>query len=93
MASSEGHIHWSGTADETVNYLGQELQLTSEISNKLVTKIDPVGTIRIRLSGSVTIGLALPTDGWQNVPDTLPVLQVRVDGHHQVGYIRIRLAV
>lgn len=92
MPSNEGHVHWDGTADSTVNYLGQELQLTAEVSNVVIVKADPVGTIRIRLSGSSLTGLALPTDGWQAIPGTSPVLEARQDGHYATGYIRIRQA-
>jgi hypothetical protein len=92
MPSNEGHIHWGGSSDETVNYLGQELQLTSEVSNMSVVGSDPIGTVRIRLSGSVVTGLSLPSDGWQAVPGTSPVLEARMDGHYPVGYIRIRQA-
>jgi hypothetical protein len=97
MASNEGHIHWSGSADETVTYLDQELQMTSEVSNAQIEPEDPIGTVRIRLNGSVETGLALPNSTasapvWSAVPDTLPILEVRVDGHYPVGYIRIRQA-
>ena len=90
MASNEGHIHWSGLPTETVNYLGQELQLTSEVSNATTVKTDPIGTIRIRLVGSLQTGLALPTEGWETIPDTSPLLEARMDGHYPTGYIRIR---
>lgn len=92
MASNEGHIHWAGSSDETVNYLGQELRLTSAVSNMISAGEggDPTGTIRIRLNGSSLTGLALPTDGWEPIPDTAPVLEARVDGHYPIGYIRIR---
>lgn len=92
MPSNEGHIHWDGSADSTVNYLSQELQLTAEVSNMTTTNTDPIGTIRIRLSGFGGTGLALPTESWQSVPGTSPVLQARVDGHYPAGYIRIRQA-
>lgn len=92
MASSEGHIHWSGLPDDTIGFLGQELQLTSEVSNMTTVKVDPAGTVRIRAAGSVLTGLALPTDGWEPVPGTAPVLEARADGHYMVGYIRLRLA-
>lgn len=94
MPSSEGHVHWDGSADSTVNYLGQELQLTSEVGNMTVSTVlvDPIGTVRIRLSGSVVTGLALPSDGWEAVPGTAPVLEARQDGRYPVGYIRIRQA-
>jgi hypothetical protein len=92
MPSNEGHVHWDGSADSTVNYLGQELQLTSEVGNMAVVGVDPIGTVRIRLSGSVVTGLALPSDGWEAVPGTAPVLEARQDGHYPVGYIRIRQA-
>jgi hypothetical protein len=93
MPSDEGHIHWDGSADSTVNYLGQELQLTAERSNVAnATMVDPPGTIRIRLSGFGGTGLALPTDGWETVPGTAPALEARMDGHYAVGYIRVRQA-
>lgn len=92
MPSNEGHVHWSGLAEETISFLDQQLQLTSEISNISTVKLDPAGTIRIRLAGSGLTGLSLPTDGWQAVPGTNPVLEVRADGHYPIGYIRLRLA-
>ncbi len=92
MPSNEGHIHFSGSADETVNYLGQELQLTSEVSNMVTVKQDPIGTIRIRLNGSALTGLALPTDGWQTIPGTSPILEARMDGHYPQGFVRVRQA-
>lgn len=94
MPSNEGHIHWDGSADSTVNYLGQELQLLAEVGNKIgdVVAADPIGTIRIRLSGSAVTGLALPSDGWQPVPSTAPLLEARQDGHYPTSYIRVRQA-
>lgn len=92
MASDEGHIHWSGLGSETVNYLGQELQLTSERSNAATIKSDPIGMVRIRLDGHAEAGAALPSDGWQPVPGTAPTLEARADAHYPIGYIRIRQA-
>ncbi len=93
MPSNEGHIHWDGSANSTVNFLGQELQLTAEVSNMAnKTNVDPIGTIRIRLSGSSLTGLALPSDGWRVIPDTAPALEARQDGHYPMSYIRIRQA-
>lgn len=92
MPSNEGHIHWDGSADSTVNYLGQELRLTAQVSNATVVEVDPIGTIRIGLDGSVLAGLALPSDGWATIPGTSPVLEARMEGHCPTGYIRIRLA-
>jgi hypothetical protein len=92
MASNEGHIHWSGLGDETVNFLEQELQLTSEVSNVTTVKADPVGAVRIRAQGSSQAGLALPTEGWEVIPGTNPVLEARADGNYMIGYIRLRLA-
>jgi len=94
MASNEGHVHWSGVADETINYLGQDLQLTSNVSNVKPVSVspgdDPIGTIRIRALGSVETGLALPSDGWELIPGTSPALEARVDANYAIGYIRIR---
>jgi hypothetical protein len=95
MASNEGHIHWSRLADETVNYLGQELRLTSDVSNMAQTNVqavddDPIGIIRIRLDGSGVVGLALPTEGWEAIPGTDPVLEARVDANYPSDYIRVR---
>jgi hypothetical protein len=92
MPSDEGHIHWTGAADENVNFLGQELQLTSEVSNAVTVKADPIGTIRIRARESALTGLPLPTEGWEVVPGTDPVIEARMDGHYPIGYIRLRLA-
>lgn len=92
MPSNEGHIHWDGSADSTINYLGQELQLTAEVSNMVTVKTDPIGTVRIKLSGFGGTGLGLPSDGWESVPGTSPVLEARVDGNYAIGYIRIRQA-
>lgn len=93
MPSNEGHIHWGGSANETVNYLGQELQMTAEVSNANQSFVDPIGTVRIRLNGFGGTGLALPTDGWETIPGTSPVLEARVDGHYPLGYVRVRAAV
>lgn len=92
MPSNEGHVHWDGSADATVNYLTQELQLTAEVSNMATTNVDPIGTIRIRLLGFVGTGLALPSDSWQAIPGTSPTLQARMDAIYPPGYIRIRQA-
>lgn len=93
MPSNEGHIHWPGSKDDTVAYLNQELQMTSEVSNLANAPLtDPIGTIRIRLAGSVQTGLALPTNDWQPIPDTSPILEARVDAYYPTGYIRIRQA-
>jgi hypothetical protein len=95
MASNEGHIHWSGVPDETINYLGQDLQLTSNVSNMKSTAAgpgdDPIGLIRIRALGFGGTGLALPTDdGWELIPGTSPALEARVDANYAIGYIRVR---
>jgi hypothetical protein len=92
VPSNEGHVHWDGTADSTVGFLGQELRLTAEVSNTAVVNADPVGTVRIRLDGTSPPGLALPSDSWEPIPGTAPVLEARVDGHYPTGYIRIRQA-
>jgi hypothetical protein len=95
VPSEEGHIHWTGSADDTVTYLGQELQMTSELSNMATTAVakqDPIGSIRLRVNGSSLTGLRIPTDGWEDVPGSDPVLQARADGYYPIGYIRIRLA-
>ena len=93
MASDEGHIHFSGGPSETINYLGQELELTSERTNMASTAtVDPIGTIRIRLLGFANPGLMIPPESWQAIPGTAPVLQARADGHYPMGYIRVRLA-
>jgi len=93
MTSDEGHIHWDGTADSTVTYLDQELQLTSEVTNLDTPKTDPIGTIRIRLNGHVGQGLALDSSEWEPIPGTSPVLEAVLDDYCMVGHIRIRLAV
>ena len=91
MASNEGHIHWDGTPLSTVNYLGQELELTSERTNMSTATTDPIGTIRIRRLGHANPGLPIPTDSWQAIPGTTaPVLEARGDGHYPIGYIRVR---
>ena len=92
MPSNEGHIHWTGAPSETVNFLDQELQMTSEATNMLAVKVDPIGAVRIRAMGHPSSGLFLPTDGWQAVPGSSPTLEARMDGHYPIGYIRLRLA-
>lgn len=91
MASNEGHIHWTGVASDTVSYLSQELQLTSERSN-LANQVnsDPIGTVRIRAVGFGGTGLALPTEGWQVIPGTSPILEARVDAFYPADLVRIR---
>lgn len=92
MASNESHIHWSGSSDETVNYLGQELRMQiNENAN------DPIGALHIHADGFVGEPLFLPNSTasspvWSTVPGTTPVLQARQDGHYPMGYIRIRQA-
>jgi hypothetical protein len=97
MASNEGHIHWTGTPNETVTFLNQEIQMTSERTNMSTTLVDPVGTVRIKASGFANPGVALPNSSaseptWTTIPGTSPALEVRVDGHYPMGYIRIRQA-
>ena len=92
MPSNEGHIHWDGSADSTVNYLSQELQLTAEVTNVTTVNADPIGTVRIRLEGFSGTGLAMPTEGWQAIPGTSPGLEARMDPHYPVGFIRVRQA-
>ena len=92
MASgNEGLIYWDGSANSTANYLGQELQLTAEVSNAVIIHTDPIGTIRLRANGSVLTGLAIPTNGWEAIPDTSPPMQARADAQTPVGPIRVRL--
>lgn len=92
MPSDEGHFHWDGSPSSTVNVLNQELLLTAEVSNIVTVGSDPRGTIKIRQQGFVGTPLNLPTDGWQTIPGTSPVIEARVDGHYAIGYIRIRHA-
>jgi hypothetical protein len=91
MAIEETHIHWGGEARSTVTVAGQELELTSEVSNLAATaRADPIGTIRVRSNGSAVVGLAIPTDDWEDIPDTDPVLQANAGSCCAHGYIRIR---
>jgi hypothetical protein len=93
MPSNEGHIHWPGGPSDEVTYLNQSLTIAAVVSNMAtIVNADPIGTLRIKLTGSSLTGLALPTDGWQAIPDTSPVLEARVDGYYPEGYIRIRQA-
>lgn len=92
MPSDEGHVHWTGSPADEVSYLEQSLTITAEVSNMTTVKSDPIGTLRIKAAGFGPQGLALPSDGWQPIPGTSPVLEARVDGHYPMGYIRIRLA-
>lgn len=92
MASDEGHIHWSGSNDETVNYLGQELRMQVNENPE-----DPIGAIHIHADGFAGTPLFLPNSTassplWSAVPGTAPTLEVRQDGHYPMDYIRIRLA-
>jgi hypothetical protein len=81
-------------ADETVNYLDQELQATSDVSNIKTDAVnigdDPIGLIRICAVGSIETGLALPTEGWEAIPGTDPILEARMDAHYPSDYIRVR---
>lgn len=92
MPSNEGHIHWTGAADEFVNYLGQQLRITGEVSNADISLTDLRGALRIRLLGAGPPGLLLPTQGWETIPSTSPALEARMDPHYPKGYIRIRQA-
>lgn len=92
MASNEGHIHWSGGLFEQITYLGQELLVELNTDPN-----DPIGGLNIVAAGFVGEPLFLPNSTdldpvWTAVPGTTPVLEVRQDGHYQVGYIRIRQA-
>jgi hypothetical protein len=92
MASDEGHIHWSGGNDETVNYLGQELRMQVNENPG-----DPIGALHIHADGFVGEPLFLPNSNaqsptWTAVPGTAPTLEVRQDGHYPQSYIRIRQA-
>lgn len=92
MPADECHIHWDGSPSSTINVLEQELLLTAEVSNIITVTTDPIGTVKIRQQGFVGTPLSLPTNGWQAIPGTSPVLEARVDGNYAVGYIRIRHA-
>jgi len=97
MASNEGHIHWTGTAGETVTFLDQELLMTSEATNMATATTDPIGTVRIKASAFANPGVALPNSStsepvWMAIPGTSPTLEVRQDGHYPMGYIRVRQA-
>lgn len=90
MASNEGHIHWTGSMDETVGYLGQQLRLQVNENPE-----DPIGALHIHADGFVGTALFLPNSTsaepvWSVVPGTSPVLEVRQDGHYPADYIRIR---
>lgn len=93
MASNEGHIHWSGTDSETVVYLGQSLEVTTE----LMTVDQPAGALHIHAEGFGGAPLYLPNSSsaeplWSPIPGTSPVLEARQDGHYPTNYIRIRQA-
>lgn len=93
MASNEGHIHWTGMDEETVNYLGQELRIMTEKT----TAEEPDGALHIHADGFGGTPLFLPNSTsqspqWDAIPGTSPVLQARQDGHYPTGYIRIRQA-
>lgn len=90
MATEATHIHWDGTPLSVVNVLGQNLELTAEVSNAIIVRTDPIGTVRIRANGSVLTGLATPTNGWEAIPGTSPVLEANATGFDAVGYIQIR---
>jgi hypothetical protein len=92
MAIEETHIHWDGSAVSTLTVAGQELELTAEVSNAVIVHVDPIGTIRVRLNGSILTGLAIPTNGWEVIPGTSPVLEANSGGFYTTGYIRIREA-
>lgn len=85
MPSNEAHLHFQGV-NETQNFLGQDLDLTTNNEG------DPQGAIRIRAEGYQSPGLYLPSDGWESVPGTSPGLEARMDGHYAVDYIRVRQA-
>jgi hypothetical protein len=53
-------------------------------------RADPTGSLRIRETNFVGTGLLLPSDGWQTIPGTSPILEARVDAHYPTGLIRIR---
>lgn len=91
MPSLEGHIHWSGSLDETVVYLDQSIQITQNPADAIA------GGLSIRQSGSGQAPLSLPNSSnasprWDNIPGTNPALQARQDGHYPTSYIRIRQA-
>jgi len=92
MASNEGHIHWDGSQDFQVEYLGQSLQITSEDSNASTVHQDPEGTLRIRTMGESADGLTIPTQtgDWEAIPGTIPTLQARAGGATDI--IRLRIA-
>lgn len=90
MAIEATHIHWDGTALSVVSILGQDVELTAEVSNAVIVRTDPIGTVRIRANGSVLTGLATPTNGWEVIPGTSPVLEANATGFDAVGYIQIR---
>lgn len=85
MPSNEGHVHFEGVTS-TVAFLDQELSLAMNVEG------DPIGAMRIKAVGFEGVGLYLPSEGWENIPGTSPVLQARVDGHYPLGYIRMRQA-
>lgn len=87
MPSNEGHIHWNSLAVQIeVNYAGQDLELIRGNPE------DPEGSVRIRAVGSSTTGLHIPTEGWEAVPGTSPVLEARADSIDPLGYLRLRVA-
>lgn len=91
MPSNEGHIHWTGSLDETVTYLNQLLRITVSKSQ------EPVGALHIQLSGFSSSDLLLPNSTnsdprWDAIPGTNPVIEARQDGHYDMSYIRVRQA-
>lgn len=87
MPSNEGHIHWNSIAVRIeVNYADQDLELIRGRTE------DPQGSVRIRAAGDGTMGLHIPTEGWEAIPGTSPVLEARADAIDPIGYLRIRVA-
>lgn len=92
MASQESHIHWDGSNDQIVTFLGQDIRIQLNENPE-----DPIGALHIHADGFAGTPLFLPnstpqTPTWDPIPGTSPVLEVRQDGFYPQDFIRVRAA-
>lgn len=80
----ETHVHWNGSDPQVVDILSTAVEM-------YVDQDDPIGVVRVRASGSLATGVAVPTSNdWQPVPGT--GLEARGDASDMSGLVRLRVA-
>lgn len=87
----EKFVHWTGSLSDSFTAFGQDIQVDLNMDIG-----EPNGGLHIHAVGWPGTPVYLPNSSstsptWDNIPGTVPALQVRQDGFYPQALIRIRL--